>query len=75
MRDRSTQPYLDRQITWRGVGAAYGLMLLVLAVLWAISYPIVAATLLVFAVGIYVMVRVSAQRTVCIPTTDTCITV
>jgi hypothetical protein len=82
MRDRRTRgdytdplPYRDRNVTWRSVGLAYGLMLAVLAILWTVSYPTVAATLLVSIVGLYAMVRVGTQRKVCIPTTDVCLTV
>lgn len=62
-------------MTWRGLGMVYGLMLAVFAAMWAVSYPTVAATLLVSAVGLYAMVRVSTQRKVCIPTTDVCLTI
>jgi uncharacterized membrane protein YfcA len=75
------RPYLDRRMTWRGVGAAYGLMLLVFAVVWAVSYPTVAATVFALIVGTYVAIRISARiihrrarRTVCVPGIDVCVT-
>jgi hypothetical protein len=63
------------------VAAGYGIMLFVLAVLWVISYPLLAATLLALIGGASVMVRLGAQithrrirRTVCVPGTDVCLT-
>jgi uncharacterized membrane protein len=76
------RPYLDRRITWRGVGAAYGLMFLVFAVVWAVSYPTVAVTVVALIVGAYMVVRISARvlhrrtrRTVCVPGIDVCVTI
>jgi hypothetical protein len=77
-----TRLYLDRPITWRGVGAAYGLMVLVFAVVWAVSYPVIAATVLALIAGAFVAVGIGARitrrrirRTVCVPGMDICFTI
>lgn len=69
-------------ITWRGVGVAYGIMMLVFAVMWAISYPVVAATVLTLITGAFVAIgigaritRRQAQRTIHIPGIDVCFTI
>lgn len=70
------------RITWRGVGAAYGVMVLVFAVIWAVSYPMAAATALGLVAGTCVAIvcgvlltRRQAQRTICVPGVDVCFTI
>jgi heme O synthase-like polyprenyltransferase len=75
------RPYLDRRVTWRGVGLAYGMMLFVLGVVWAVSYPLYAAALLAVIVGGYVLIRLGTRivrrraHVVRVPGTDVSLTI
>lgn len=53
------KPNVD--VTWRGIAVGYGLVLVVFAVMWAIGYPILAATLLALIGGIYAVNRAGAR--------------
>lgn len=83
LHDRASErPYFDGRTTWRGVAAGYGLMLFVLALIWALNDPLLAAILFVFGVGTYAVIRVCTRgvrqpvwRTVWIPGTDIYVTI
>lgn len=80
-----TQAYradLDRHVKPRRLVVAYGLVLVVLAVLWAISYPMLSGGAIALVGGGYAMGRISlrvarrrlgAGRTVCVPGTRLCL--
>jgi hypothetical protein len=65
MRDRTPrgrinmQPYENRRIGTRSLIAAYGLVLLIPVVLWAITNPVLAGSVVGLVAGTYVLTRVS----------------
>jgi heme O synthase-like polyprenyltransferase len=75
------RPYLDRRVTWRGVGFAYGMILFVFGIVWAVSYPLYAAALLAVIVSGYVLIRYGIRiirrrtRVVRVPGTDISLTI
>ena len=58
---RTGEPRLDRPIGWGELALVSGATLLVPVVLWAITYPLLAAGVGALAVGAYVLARVGAR--------------
>lgn len=58
---RTGEPRLDRPIGWSELAVVSGLALLIPVVLWAITYPVLAAGIAAFVGGTYVLARLGAR--------------
>ena len=58
---RTGEPRLDRPIGWGELALVSGAALLVPAVLWAITHPLLAAGIGAFVGGAYVLARIGVR--------------